>query len=329
MKLTVTKQNEQYDLQFQRIVQLCGISFKKKKYILESLKKYFSSERYAPYEETMEENIYLDGALPGRRYFEIYAIADRSDLLDMIQLGRKTLMSEYLKYQIQEYSLQSEVEKIIEIFTNIYNQLNQTVMCDFLNIQMDFRPEELFDIIQKSEITTDGEESPELLSDYELLKNVFVLIEKIQSKVPRKIMVIIENIDHLVTIKEYENLFRQIDQICKSTDTWVVFSMSVEGFVFLDEKSIEGINIINDEVISCPPLEKIQMFVERNYPCHKDFTKEELTSLIRASVNRIGNENVTINQKSDIFLKMVNSSLCIDTKVENTINNVEKNYLEA
>ena len=84
MKLTVTKQNEQYDLQFQRIVQLCGISFKKKKYILESLKKYFSSERYAPYEETMEENIYLDGALPGRRYFEIYAIADRSDLLDMI-----------------------------------------------------------------------------------------------------------------------------------------------------------------------------------------------------------------------------------------------------
>ena len=60
-------------------------------------------------------------------------------------------MSEYLKYQIQEYSLQSEVDTIIEIFTNIYNQLNQTVMCDFLNIQMDFRPEELLDTIQKSE----------------------------------------------------------------------------------------------------------------------------------------------------------------------------------
>ena len=329
MKLTVRKQNEQYVLQFQRIVQLCGTSFKKKKYILESLKKYFSSARYAPYEETMEDNIYLDGALPGRRYFKIYAIADRSDLLHMIRLGQKTLMSEYLGCQLQEYSLQSEMEKIIEIFTNIYKQLNQIVMCDFLNIQMDFQPEKLFAIVQKSEIMTDREEAPELLSDYELLKNVFILIEKIQRKTPRKIMVIIENIDHLVTIKEYEDLFHQIDQICRSTDTWAVFSMSVEGFVFLDEKSIEGINIINDEVISCPPLEKIQLFVERNYPCHRDFKKEDLTSLIRASVNRIGNENVTINQKSDIFLKMINSSLCIDTKVENTINNVEKNYLEA
>ena len=69
--------------------------------------------------------------------------------------------------------------------------------------------------------------------------------------------------------------------------------------------------------------------MEQQYPCHIDITDEEVIVMLRSIIHRIGNTKIELNQKSDVLLKMINGSLCIDTKVISTLNNIEKSFLAA
>ena len=329
MKLSVHTSSQAYELNLLRITQLCGTDFRKKQYILKSLRKHFSSSKYSEYEGGMINNIEIDNEIPGREYFEVYSIETVRDILKMIQLGKNTLMSRYIKMCLQASSLKDEMQQLEFLTDDIFYKLNQNLFEEFQYLRLSYSLEKLFDIIQKSEIVSDEREDVEALSDFELLKIFLLLIEQIQRCDPRKIMIIIENIDHFIEFKEYEKIFRMIQNLCNKYDIWCIFSMSTSGYVYIDHVCMEGINIINDEIFTLPQLRYTKSFVEQQYPCHIDITDEEVIVMLRSIIHRIGNSKIELNQKSDVLLKMINGSLCIDTKVISTLNNIEKSFLAA
>ena len=66
MKVTVQENEKTYELNFSDITQLCGINFVLKNYVIESLCKHFSHEKYLEYEEKMVENVKINGEILGR-----------------------------------------------------------------------------------------------------------------------------------------------------------------------------------------------------------------------------------------------------------------------
>lgn len=328
MILSIFSLTQQYDLNFERITQLCGTSFRKKQYILDSLKKHFSSSHYSAYEEALIDNVRLDGEVPGREYFEVHAIEGRSCLLNAFRFRRDAMMSEYLEQSLQEFSFQTEMDNLRNVVDAIHNKLNQRIAECFTGIEMEYQPEKLFNIVQKSEVSAEASAPLETLPTEVLLRNYLALIEEIQKRFPRRMMIIFENLDHLIDEREYHKFFDEAKRICEHFNVWILISVSTECYVHIDPWYVEGINIINDEIFSLPSLERIQSFVENNYPYFKSFSEKELFAVLRPVIHKIGKEKAVISQRSDVLLKMINRSLCLDTRVVHTINKIEKNYLD-
>lgn len=61
MKACIINGNTEYIINLEPITQLCGISFNKKNFIINSLYKYYSGSKYEYYEINMQENIKING----------------------------------------------------------------------------------------------------------------------------------------------------------------------------------------------------------------------------------------------------------------------------
>lgn len=329
MKLLVHERQTQYELNLLRFTQLCGTDFRKKRYIVKSLKKYFSSSKYMEYEEYMADNIRIDEEIPGREYFDLYAVGSSEDLLKMIEMGKTTLMSQYIKMSLQSDIVKNEMKQL-EILTEIiYDKLNESIFHDLCHIQLSYSIEKLFDIIQKSELLSSEMNNIKSLSDYELIRSFLFLAEQIQKKNPRKMMIIFENIDHLIGYEEFQEITEYIFLMCRKYDMWFIFSMSTEKYVCLEDEYFEGINIVNDEIFALSKPEYLYAFIDREYPCNMEYSNEEIMRILKSVIHKIGDPSAEIEQKGDVLLKMINRTLCIDTKVRSTLNNPEKSYLKT
>ena len=155
------------------------------------------------------------------------------------------------------------------------------------------------------------------------------MAEQIQKKNPRKMMIIFENIDHLIGYEEFQEITEYIFLMCRKYDMWFIFSMSTEKYVCLEDEYFEGINIVNDEIFALSKPEYLYAFIDREYPCNMEYSNEEIMRILKSVIHKIGDPSAEIEQKGDVLLKMINRTLCIDTKVRSTLNNPEKSYLKT
>ena len=94
-------------------------------YILESIRRYFSSYKYAEKENRWRDNVFIDGKNPGRKYFSIISISSKADLLRCINLSKQSLLVEYLKELLQDFDLQKQLEQLEITVAQMFLQLNE------------------------------------------------------------------------------------------------------------------------------------------------------------------------------------------------------------
>lgn len=329
MKLEVVKENTTLEMNLTQITQLCGKDIVKKAYILESLSKHFSGARYAEYEENMKDNIMLDGKKVGRKYFAIQRIQGREDLLGMIKLGKSSLMMKYLSGRFTDFACQKELDVIAEHLEKLYLEINAQLAEAFRNIEISYERKNLLDMIQSSMILGKEEKCLEQLTNGELLDTYIDLLGEIQEKTPEKCMVIIEDIDHLMSYSEYCAFYQKLKVLCRKYDMWFVLSSSMEGFVVLEREFLTGVHIVNDVIYNLPQEEQILGFMEEQYPYHRKWEAKEALESLRCIIQEIGQEEYTIDLQSMVMLRMINNSLCIKCKHTKGINSLEKSFLAS
>ncbi len=327
VKITEGKTGEKYEIQLLQITQLCGTDFRKKNFILTSLQKYFSNTRYAEYELSDQENIEIEGEKVGRKYFSLYSVRERNDLIRMIRLGRSTLMMDYLSDLLQEFEYQRELDGIGEHLERIYLDLNKELGESIANIEIGYEQKKLWEIIQASQITGRQEEALECLSNQQLLETYFDLLFQRQKRKPEKSLIIVENIDHMLTYPEYLSLIAKADLLCKEYDLWFVFSTSIEGFAALEREWISGVNIVNDIIYLLPDQEEIVAFVKNHYPCEKELKTEAVMEGLRSNIQNIGKEGYDLNLTGLVVLRLINGTLCINNYAKEGINRIENSFL--
>lgn len=327
MKIQISRSIMEYELQMEQLTQLCGVDFEKKRYIVQALYKYFSGGKYASYEEQMQDNIRIEGRNVGRKYFSVFHVAARENLINAIRISRSSMMAQYFSNLCTEFKCQNIMDEIAEELEHLYLELNRELQNSMKTVEIGYSAKSIMEIVQNSEVFGIGERALESLSTAELLDTYLELLWEMQRRNPGKCLVIFENIDHLLDYSAYRRFFKKAEQFCKEFDVWFLFSMSIEGFVVIDERSIEGINVVNHCIFSFPTLEQVMMFIQNQYPCQMKWEPEELCEEIRMMIQNIGNEEHAIHFKSHVLLKLFQETLCIKTSAGKGLNSLEKAFL--
>ena len=308
MILQISQIDRTAEINIEPVTQLCGQNIVWKNQILRIIKKYFSGEKYADYEEKNRGIIRLDGEEIGRKYFRLIKCADRASMIETIKIGKTNLLTQCIRYFLNDFDCQQQMSYIDENLTKIYLMLNKMLERNIVNLQLDYQYSDLWDIVQKSEVYLSDSRHIEEASDFELVNLCIDIIKQLLEINPEKTMILWENIDHLLTTEEYEYVVKACEDITKKYDIYFIFTTSLQQYVYVTESTIEDIHVYNAENFIFPEIEKVQNFVNNHYPYYKEWSKEELYKVIKNNVHKIGMKGYLEEDKNIVVLKLINDT---------------------
>ena len=80
------------NISLEPITQVCGTNIKRKNAIINNIAKYFLGSKYAEYDEMQAYDIRVDDKVVGRKYFNVYRIKSKEDLVCGIEISKTSLM---------------------------------------------------------------------------------------------------------------------------------------------------------------------------------------------------------------------------------------------
>lgn len=325
MNMYIDDNKSTFEMNMDRINQICGENFERKHRLFDLFKRYFSSYKYRDYEE--EYTFKIDDEIVGRKYYKCCYIHKKEDIINEISLTKTSMMTSYIKQLLDEFDIQKELIKIDNNLSNIYLMLNEILTDELSNIAVDYDYSSIWEMVQKSKIQTDNGEDVSRLSNFQLLCTLLYLDGKLQEKEGGKRIILVEDIDNLISSEEY----LKIIELCKlqitKYDSWYIFGISHDGFCKCSPDLMEGITVINDVDYSMDDLEHIWEFIKLNYPMDVNITKDSICNMLEKCVNSIGTKTYSGYGKSMIIDKLISKSLGVDKERLIRLNELEMTFL--
>lgn len=309
MKMNICTSITEYEVNLSPISQWCGQNTRRKNRILNIICQYFSNSRG----ECMARNVLIDNEEVGRKYYQIYRISTKEDLINAIKIGKTTLMYQYLKSLVGDFDYQDSLLKIDDILTMIFESLNNE-MNKIGNIELMYQQEQVWDIVQKVDISSKDDRPISDLENYELVEIYIRLQEQLQCKMPDKKLYIFENLDHLLEIDEYKKVYDECHEIANKSDSWFIFTTSLDRYIVLNNQNINSITIINEEEYILDDMERICEFLYEYYPYDIKFSEKEIIDCLINIVHDIGTQIPIKNIRELVICKLFNKEMCIYNK---------------
>ena len=317
------------NISLEPITQVCGTNIKRKNAIINNIVKYFSGSKYAEYDEMQAYDIRVDDKVVGRKYFNVYRIKSKEDLISGIEISKTSLMRKYIEYINTQYDNQIVYENIVNEYMKIFKCINDEMATSDINLHMDFQEEKINDICQIAVTKSSDYDYIENMSNIELYKAYLHILKAFYIDNPEKILLVLENIDHILDKNEYKELVLELDCLTNELDVNVILTMSLEGYVIINDYYSTGINIINDENYVLPELADMEKFFYNNYPCTYNLERKNMILWLEKIVNYIGYESYTPIDREYVFLKLLNESMGMHLEKYTMKNNLENAFMQA
>lgn len=220
MNVEITEFEKRFCFELCPVTQLCGQNVRKKNYIFESLRRYFGTFKYSESKNKWRDNVFIDNNQVGRKFFSVLSISNKTDIIQMIKMTKQSLLMEYVKNIIQDFDWQLHMRNLseeIEIMFQIINdQVNKVG-----DIEISYAMSDVWDMVQKSEVS--GIDDTELSdkSNAELILILLNIVDNVLKNNPKKTLILFENLDHLVSLKEYVEIIHAADTITKKYDLFL------------------------------------------------------------------------------------------------------------
>jgi hypothetical protein len=317
------------NISLEPITQVCGTNIKRKNAIINNIVKYFSGSKYAEYDEMQAYDIRIDDKVVGRKYFNVYRIKSKEDLVCGIEISKTSLMRKYLDYINTQYDNQIVYENIVNEYMKIFKHINDEMEKSDINLYMDFLEEKINDICQIAVTKSNDYDYIENMSNIELYKEYMHVLKAFYIDNPEKILLILENVDHMLDRNEYKELIQELDCLTNELDINIISTMSIDGYVVINDYCSTGINIINDENYVLPELADMEKFFYNNYPCTYNLNRKNMILWLEKIVNYIGCELYTPIDREYVFLKLLNESIGMHFEKYNMKNNLENAFMQT
>lgn len=327
MKIDVLEYEKKYSFELEPVTQLCGQNIKKKTYILESIRRYFSTYKYLEGTNKWRDNIKVDGKIVGRKFFSVLSVSNISDVLALITWSKQSLMVEYVKQLMQKYDWQMHLRTLNEEIEKMVQMLNKD-MSRLGNIELSYDVADIWNMVQKTDIA--GVDQMLLEEEnFEVINILLNLLEEVMAVNPRKMIVLFENIDHLITKKEYKNLINKIENIAWKNNLYFILTTSIEGYCECDDELCSGISIFGDVDFQMPEYEKLVCFINDNYPYYKNVGEDQVRRVMERIIHSIGQQEIIHSWEELVICKMINQTLLVKEKWEESISEPEMAFLKS
>ena len=123
------------NISLEPITQVCGTNIKRKNAIINNIAKYFLGSKYAEYDEMQAYDIRVDDKVVGRKYFNVYRIKSKEDLVCGIEISKTSLMRMLMCGKVTHKNLiDSSLYSVKKVLTHIRNRIynNQEYMPIYL-----------------------------------------------------------------------------------------------------------------------------------------------------------------------------------------------------
>lgn len=328
MKVEVLEYEKKYSFELEAVTQLCGQNIMKKSYIFESFRRYFSSYKYREGKNKWRDNVKFDGELLGRKHFTVISISNIRDILTMIKWSKQSLMAEYVKALMQKFDLQQHLRIINEELEKMFQTMNGDIN-QLGTLELTYAMADAWEMIQKTEITGNDQIELEDKDNYELLTIFINLLEKTLENNPQKMIVLIENVDHYISRKEYAKLLEKLKGAAQNYNVFFVLSTSLDGYVICDKELCPGIKIFGETDFQMLELERIVEYLKENYPYNKKLSEQQIQKDIAKIIHRIGQEDYLLDVEENVICKLINKTMMINKKWDNCVAALEIAFLKA
>lgn len=296
------------DLQIQPITQIGGMNVIRKHCIIEEIVRYFSTYRY----KDEEASVYVDGEQVGRKYFTTIFIRNKEDIIKNISMTKTSFMFKYFAALLQDFDVQDAMYQIDDKLLEIYNRINAMMRENVGNIQFSYEMQDAWTLLQKSSEETCVGDDIEEACNYDLLEILTNMVCQSNYLDLGKILLVIEDIDHLLTKEEYTKYLNLLKG--QEADLWTIMTSSLPGYIRCIDVETEGVIIINEVDYCMEDFKHIKTFICEQYPLYKDFKNVELIEKIEESANYYGADG--LNLENGIYIKIFNEMLGINAKIK-------------
>lgn len=325
--IEIKEYEKKYLFKLEPITQICGQNIRKKSFVCESLRKYFSTYKYSEENNKWRDNVFFDGENIGRKNFSVLSIQQKMDVVGMIKLAKQSLMSEYLKILIQDYEWQKHMEIIDIELQKIFKILNKKLL-NIGEIGLSYSKNDVWNMVQSSELQLIGEEELIDCEEHELCSMFLKLLDEVLYVFPRKMIIIFENLDHMVSKKQYKLLIEKMTEISKKYAVYFVITISLDDYVVVNKENFMGITVFGKEDFQMPEFEMIRKFIEEGYPYDKKFEAEDIFKILEGIIQRIGREQYLYDISHNVVCKMFNQTLLLSEKKNFSSVSPEISFLE-
>ena len=328
MRIDITEYEKRYTFELEKVTQLCGQNVVKKSYIIESLKRYFSTYKYREERNKWRNNVKVDDKLVGRKFFTLLSVSGMEEILMMLKLSKQSLMPEYMEHMIQTINCQKHLDIINDEVGKIFQIMNED-MKKLGAVELSYTMSDVWNMVQKASVVGYDETILEDKSNYEILLIFLNLLEKVIEANPRKMLVIIENIDHLISREEYKKIVIKLQKIGIRYDIYFVLSTSIDGYVCCDQEFFQGITVFGDVDFQMPQFDEILKYIQYYYPYNKKIDEKRLQDNLVDIIQKIGQKKYLPSVEENVICKLINQSLMLSEKWEDTVNELEISFLET
>lgn len=324
MNISIQNGSKAYDISLEQFTQFCGDNLVEKSVVINAIRKYFSSSKYNDFENTVSIKCGKDTL--GRQYFKTFSIASRADILLFIRISKQSLFNVYLANVLNDFDYQTDFAKIENILSGVFDAVNERIENEIGAISLEYQVNGFEDLLRSSEVYPEYADNLELLGTYELFDIFINIIVEIEKRDPSRVLIIFENIDHLLHAPECKLLQDKCINISKRNDIWCLFSMNISEYVYINETYFEGINVFNDYVIALPQMDKVLDYICKNYPVNKSIEKEVFEAAFSSIVNDIG-KTLIINPIAYVIAKILDKSFMIEDRWLQPLNSIESSFM--
>lgn len=142
-------------------------------------------------------------------------------------------------------------------------------------------------------------------------------------------MIIFENLDHLISKKEYIELMQKTKYLSVNYDICFLITTSLDGYILCEKELYTGIVVIGIEDFQFPEENNLLKFIEDNYPYNKKFDEAKISAIIQNIVQRIGVNDYLIDTEENVICKMINQTLLLKESCETGDNILENAFLKS
>lgn len=328
MKIDITEYEKRYSFELEPVTQLCGQNIVKKTYILESIRRYFSTYKYSEEKNKWRDNVKIDSETVGRKFFTVLSVSNISDILTAIKLSKQSLMVEYIKSMMQKFDWQLHLRTINEELETMFQMMNAD-LSRLGDLELTYAVSDLWNMIQKSDVTGVNQTLLEEKENYEIMIIFLNLLEEVMMINPKKMLILLENIDHWVSGAEYRNIIEKIENIVKKYDVYFILTTSIDGYAVCNKELCAGIHIVGDVQFQMPEFEEILNYVNGIYPCNKKLSIQEIEKDLEKIIQKIGRMDYLYTIEENVICKLINETLLLKEKWPDTENLLEIAFLKS